>query len=93
MADRRLTPRGWSSNVTHMATYNLAYAKAHFSEIVRCAIAGEEVVIARDNQPVLQLVPLVGTSEPRKPGSARGQIQYMAQDFDAPLEAFAKYTR
>ncbi len=76
-----------------MATYNLAYAKAHFSEIVRCAIAGEEVVIARDNKPVLQLVALAPVAAKRVPGSARGKVQFMAKDFDAPLDAFADYMK
>lgn len=73
----------------HKAThYNVAEAKAHFSTLVRLALQGEEVIIARDNTPLVKLVP-VGVSS-RAPGSARGQVR-MTEDFDAPLDDFAEY--
>lgn len=70
---------------------NVAEAKARFSELVRRALAGGEVVIAKDNRPILRLVPLE-RREPRKPGSAKGRIR-MAPDFDATPEDFADYVR
>jgi prevent-host-death family protein len=70
--------------------YNVAEAKAHFSTLVRKALQGEEVVIARDNKPLLRLVP-VGVPS-RAPGSAKGRVT-MADDFDAPLEDLADYER
>jgi prevent-host-death family protein len=70
--------------------YNVAEAKARFSELVKRAMAGEPVVIARDNKPVLALVPLADPSARRAPGSAQGQI-WMAPDFEAPLDDFADY--
>ena len=73
-----------------MPRYNIAQAKARFSELVNQALAGEEVVVARDNKPLLKLVPYQNSSTPRKPGSARGQI-WVADDFDAPLDDFAEY--
>jgi len=71
-----------------MATVNIAQAKAHFSELVARALLGEEVIIARDNRPILRLVPLERPAGPRHPGSARGQILEIAQDFDALPEGF-----
>jgi prevent-host-death family protein len=68
--------------------YNVAEAKAHFSTLVRKALQGEDVVIARDNKPLLRLVP-VGV-QARAPGSAKGQVR-MAADFDAPLDDLAEY--
>lgn len=68
--------------------YNVAEAKAHFSTLVREALRGEDVVIARDNTPLVRLVPI--EPGPRTPGSAKGQVR-MAPDFDAPLEDFAEY--
>jgi prevent-host-death family protein len=68
--------------------YNVAEAKAKFSTLVRKAMQGEEVVIARDNKPLLKLVP-VGV-QGRKPGSARGLVT-IAADFDAPLDDFSDY--
>ena len=41
-----------------MKQYNIADAKSHFSELVKLALLGEEVVIARDNKPLLRLSPI-----------------------------------
>ena len=73
-----------------MARYNIAEAKAKFSELVDRAVAGEEVVIARANKPLLKLVPYHGRDRKLKPGSAKGQI-WMSDDFDAPLDDFKEY--
>jgi prevent-host-death family protein len=75
-----------------MAQFNVAEAKARFSELVQKAVSGEEVVIARDNRPLLRLVPLVAKGGRRKPGSARGRI-FMAPDFDRTPEDFETYVR
>ncbi len=72
-----------------MSQFNIADAKARFSELVDRALAGDEVIVARDNKPLLKLVPL-GTTSRRQPGSAKGQIR-MARDFDAPLPDFDDY--
>ena len=74
-----------------MATFNIANAKSHFSELVQKAMLGEEVIIARDNTPVLKLVPLDKPKHPRKPGSGKGQILYVAPDFDATPGSFKDY--
>ena len=68
--------------------YNVAEAKAQFSTLVRKALQGEDVVIARDNKPLVRLVP-VGVPA-RKPGSAKGRVT-IAADFDAPLDDFSDY--
>ena len=68
--------------------YNVAEAKAHFSTLVREALQGEEVIIARDNKPLLKLVPIAVQS--RTPGSAKGQIA-MADDFDRTPDDFSDY--
>ena len=74
-----------------MSTFNIAKAKAHFSELVQKAMLGEEVIIAKDNTPVLKLVPLDQPKRSRKPGSGKGQILYVAPDFDAPPAGFKDY--
>ena len=74
----------------HMAHYNIAQAKAKLSELVDRAMSGEEVVIARDNKPLLKLVPYEDRRRKLKPGSARGQI-WMSDDFDAHLDDFSEY--
>jgi prevent-host-death family protein len=73
-----------------MAQFNIAEAKARFSELVEKALAGDEVIVARDNKPLLKLVPWHEPGKPRRPGSGRGQI-WMSDDFDAPLPDFDPY--
>jgi prevent-host-death family protein len=74
-----------------MKQVNIAEAKAQLSDLVNRALAGEEVIIARDSKPLVKLVALAGdATAPRKPGSARGAV-VMAPDFDAPLDDFAAY--
>ena len=74
-----------------MAEFNIAEAKTHFSRLVRKAMLGEEVIIARGNKPLLRLVPLGKPKGPRKPGSGKGQILHVAPDFDATPEGFRDY--
>ena len=73
----------------YMARYNIAEAKVRLSELVDKAMAGEEVVIVRDHETLLRLMPYDDLS-PVKPGSARDQIA-MDEDFDAPLDDFKEY--
>jgi prevent-host-death family protein len=75
-----------------MTQFNVAEAKARFSKLVQKAVSGEEVVIAKDNRPLLRLVPLGAPAGKRKPGSARGRV-WMAPDFDRVLEDFEDYVR
>ena len=69
--------------------YNIADAKARLPSLVRETLAGDEVIIARDNKPLVKLVPLPGSR--RTPGTGKGQVLYMSPDFDAPLEDFEDY--
>ena len=74
-----------------MTQVNIAEAKARFSELVRKALAGEDVIVAKDNKPLLRLVPVrTRAGKSRRPGSAKGQM-WMAADFHAPLEDFSGY--
>jgi prevent-host-death family protein len=73
-----------------MAQFNVAEAKARFSELVQKAVSGEDVVIAKDNRPLLRLVPLAVPGGKRKPGSARGRI-WLAPDFDLTPKDFEDY--
>lgn len=74
-----------------MKIVNVHEAKTHLSRLIEEALAGEEIVIARGNQPVVRLVLVESARPQRRLGWAKGQVQ-MADDFDAPLEDFAEYT-
>jgi prevent-host-death family protein len=75
-----------------MPKYNIAELKAHLSHLVNLALAGEEVIVARDNRPLLKLVPIGSPPARRQPGSARGVVK-MAAGFDETPQDFAEYTR
>ena len=63
---------------------NIYDAKTTFSRLIKKAIAGEEVIIARSGKPVAKLVPFQKPCRDRVPGSAEGKM-FISQDFDAPL--------
>lgn len=71
-------------------TFNVAEAKAQFSSIVRRATAGEEIVIAKDNKPLVKIVPLSEPGKRRKPGSAKGRVR-MSPAFDRTPSDFDDY--
>lgn len=75
-----------------MNQYNIAEAKAHLSELLKKAMLGEDIVIARDNQPLVRLVPIEPVRVTRTPGSAKGQILVIAPDFDDTPTDFQDYT-
>lgn len=70
---------------------NIHEAKTNLSKLIRLAEAGEEVIIARDDVPVVKLTPVADAQPKRRAGGAAGVILYIADDFDAPLEDFAEY--
>jgi prevent-host-death family protein len=79
---------GEGEPMTHVT---LEEAGARLAELIESAKHGEEILILRDNIAVARLVPVKPERKPREPGSAKGLILYMADDFDAPLDEFADY--
>ena len=65
---------------------NIHKAKTNLSRLVDRAAAGEEIVLARNGEPVARLVALEASRPARQPGQLAGKIQ-IADDFDAPLPA------
>ena len=63
---------------------NVHEAKTRLSQLLLAVEAGEEVVIARDGDPIARLVAIPRAGEDRQPGSARGMFVVPA-DFDDPL--------
>lgn len=76
-----------------MPQFNIAEAKTHLSELIQKALLGEEIVIARDNKPQVRIVPIKPRAGKRVPGSGKGQILLIADDFDATPDDFAGYTQ
>lgn len=73
-----------------MQQIDLKDAQQHLPEMVERAAGGEEVIIFRDNEPLVKLVAVANTRSKREFGSARGLIE-MADDFDESLEDFREY--
>jgi antitoxin (DNA-binding transcriptional repressor) of toxin-antitoxin stability system len=67
-------------------------AKTNLPDLIDAAVNGEEVVIAKDEERLVKLVPVPYSKSRPRFGSARGLIT-MAEDFDAPLEDFEEYMR
>lgn len=75
-----------------MKQFNIAIAKAQFSKLVKMALQGEKIVIAKDNKPLLQLLPVDKASRKRRPGSAKDEILKVAGDFSDTPEDFKEYS-
>lgn len=73
-----------------MTKANIHEAKSQLSRLIRDALAGKEVVIAKDGRPVVRLVPIAGPRAPRQLGGWKGTFQ-MAEDFDATPPGFEEY--
>jgi prevent-host-death family protein len=81
---------------------NMHQAKASLSRLVERALAGEDVIIARNGQALVRLVPIPAATqpeakrEPREPGRGKGTIwigpdfeftdEEITELFEAPLE-------
>ncbi len=76
-----------------MATVTIEEAQASLVDLIHQLQSNEEVVITENNQPVARLTPVANTVQrkPRRSGTLRGTVKYMAPDFDAPLEDFKEY--
>jgi antitoxin (DNA-binding transcriptional repressor) of toxin-antitoxin stability system len=62
-------------------------------DLVEQALRGGDVVITRDDQSAVRLVPLAPPSGGLPiVGAAKGTVLYIADDFDAPLDDFNEYT-
>jgi prevent-host-death family protein len=77
-----LTKLPGDGNVVAM-TLNLYEAKTQLSSLVEKAAEGEEIIIAKNGQPMAKLVAYRGKAK-RKPGRLKGKI-WIADDFDAPM--------
>jgi len=74
-----------------MRQVNIHEAKTQLSRLIQEALNGTEVIIARDNKPLVRLQVLPEARPERRIGGAKGMVLFMAPDFDAPLEDFAEY--
>jgi prevent-host-death family protein len=73
-----------------MSQITIHEAKTHLSQLIEQALAGEEVIIAKRNKPLVKLVPIPARKTVPRFGGWEGEI-WMSDDFDEPLEEFDDY--
>jgi prevent-host-death family protein len=62
-------------------TVNMHQAKSTLSRLVERALAGEDVIIARNGEPLVRLVPVHKERKPRVPGRLKGKV-WISPDFE-----------
>ena len=62
--------------------------------LVDQALEGEDVVITRDDEAAVRLVPVPKVAPAARSivGAGKGVVVFMADDFDAPLDDFTEFT-
>jgi prevent-host-death family protein len=75
-----------------MHEVNIEEAKTNLPDLIDAAVNGEEVIITKDEQRLVKLVPVPGAKSRPQFGSAKGLIT-MSEDFEEPLEDFEEYMR
>ncbi|WP_414545469.1 MULTISPECIES: type II toxin-antitoxin system Phd/YefM family antitoxin [Nostocaceae] len=73
-----------------MTQITVTEASQKLPELIEAALCGEEIIIIKENQPVVKLTPVVPVKRRPKFGSAKGLIT-ISDDFDKPLEDFKEY--
>ena len=74
-----------------MSSVSVEDAQSMLLELIHRLSPGEEIVITERDQPVARLIATPAPSRKprqRQPGSLRGSVLHMAEDFDAPLDEF-----
>jgi antitoxin (DNA-binding transcriptional repressor) of toxin-antitoxin stability system len=61
---------------------NMHEAKSQLSKLVQAALDGEEVIIARNGAPVVQITKFIPAKIKRKPGAWEGTL-WLADDWDS----------
>jgi len=67
-----------------LTTYTVHAAKTQLSRLIAQALAGEEIIIARDTEPAVRLVPMTRRAPRRQPGTMRGRI-HVPDSFFEPM--------
>ena len=74
-----------------MTIFTVHQAKSQLSRLLAQVEQGEEVVIARGNEPVARIVPFEN-AKPRRPGALKGKIALTSAFFEPlPLDEIAAW--
>jgi antitoxin (DNA-binding transcriptional repressor) of toxin-antitoxin stability system len=73
-----------------MTRLTVEQATQRLGDLVKAANSGEEVIVVRQDQTAVRLVPVTIDNAQPVFGSAKGLV-IVADDFDKPLEDFDEY--
>jgi antitoxin (DNA-binding transcriptional repressor) of toxin-antitoxin stability system len=73
-----------------MEIVNIHKAKTTLSSLIERTLKGEEIIIARNGQPVVSLKRIVKKKVKRKGGQFKGRVR-IAKDFDILPQELLKY--
>lgn len=69
-----------------MQEVSIEEAQANLADLIHHLVPGDGVVVTENGRPVAVITSQQARSRrPRRPGTLRGTVLYMAPDFDAPL--------
>ena len=74
-----------------MTQVTIHEAKTHLSRLIQRVLDGEEIVIAKGEQPLVKLVVVPEMRKQRRLGGSPDLVKYVSEDFDEPLDMFAEY--
>ncbi len=67
-------------------TIDVREAETQLSHLLALALQGDEIIIEQDGKPKVRLAPVeYQTTMKRELGASRGWVEYMSEDFNAPL--------
>jgi len=70
---------------------NISEAKTNLSQLIKRALAGDEVIIARANEPLVKLTPVTQDVSPRVGGFWAGQVKFIGDWDEADREIEAMF--
>jgi antitoxin (DNA-binding transcriptional repressor) of toxin-antitoxin stability system len=75
-----------------MSSIPIDEASRRLPELLHQLQPGDELIITEGDQPLARVVAAErATTERREPGTLRGTVLHMADDFDEPLDDFQEY--
>lgn len=74
-----------------MGTVTIHEAKTHLSRLIKEALRGEDVIIAKGKKPLVRLTALPEARQQRRLDGCKGLIVSISDDFDAPPADFNDY--
>lgn len=74
-----------------MSIITIHEAKTHLSKLIQRALDGEEIIIAKRDQPLVRLEVIREEAPKRRFGGLKHLLIRMDDSFDDPLEDFADY--